>query len=258
MRRVPGSSLGERPPPVDPSPQDPAAAPAALRPDLPGPLAGLPRRPPPREPGRDAVRAPADRRGQQVRVRDPPALLPDSDSPRPRRRCSSSPTAGTPPGRLPGSSEAAAAAGKLDRLDPRSRLRPAGAAGCAPQHRRRRARRNFARDADRPGRVLGAARFRWRTQTAAPTRPEGRQSSTPRQRRQPERGGRPVLDRRGPDPGAGSADGRRDRAGGCCCWSAACADGRRADSRPGATHPCALPFASLKRPEGPDKGSERG
>ena len=72
--------------------------------------------PPPREPGRDAVRAPADRRGQQVRVRDPPALLPDSDSPRPRRRCSSSPTAGTPPGRLPGSSEAAAAAGKLDRL----------------------------------------------------------------------------------------------------------------------------------------------
>ena len=52
----------------------------------------------------------------QVRLRDPPALLPDSDSPRPRRRCSSSPTAGTPPGRLPGSSEAAAAAGKLDRL----------------------------------------------------------------------------------------------------------------------------------------------
>ena len=48
--------------------------------------------------------------------RDPPALLPDSDSPRPRRRCSSSPTAGTPPGRLPGSSEAAAAAGKLNRL----------------------------------------------------------------------------------------------------------------------------------------------
>ena len=39
-----------------------------------------------------------------------------ADSPRPRRRCSSSPTAGTPPGRLPGSSEAAAAGGKLDRL----------------------------------------------------------------------------------------------------------------------------------------------
>ena len=32
------------------------------------------------------------------------------------------------------------------------------------------------------------------------------------QRRQPERGGRPVLDRRGSDPGAGSTDGRRDRA----------------------------------------------
>ena len=27
----------------------------------------------------------------------------------------------------------------------------------------------------------------------------------------------------------------------CCCWSAACASGRRADSRPGATHPCACP-----------------
>ena len=34
---------------------------------------GQTHRPPPREPGRDAERAPADRRGQQVRVRDPSA-----------------------------------------------------------------------------------------------------------------------------------------------------------------------------------------
>ena len=37
------------------------------------------------------------------------------------------------------------------------------------------------------------------------------------QRREPERGGRPVLHHRGPDAGAGSAPARRDRALPCCC-----------------------------------------
>ena len=60
------------------------------------PGSGQTRRPPPREPARDArasARGPPRSTGG---VRDPPALLPDSDSPRPRRRCSSSPTACTP------------------------------------------------------------------------------------------------------------------------------------------------------------------